>query len=115
MDQTLQQTETLEDTAEQLYLFERDQLYELLKQTIGMFLEYRDHHDQAEPIASISAIQEMFCGLDTERELVESDPNFIPTSQILLSVVDDTDGLADDLNDSIEMETECTNEINIPF
>jgi hypothetical protein len=41
----------------------------------------------------------MFCGLDTERELVESDPNFIPTSQILLSVVDDTDGLADDLED----------------
>ena len=52
------------------YTFTAEQLRELLYGTIGMFQEYRDVHGHTEQASVFDAVNEMFEGLDAERELV---------------------------------------------
>ena len=54
------------------YIFTPDQLRELLYGTIDMLIEYRDQHGHAEESAKFNAVNEMFEGLDAERELLAS-------------------------------------------
>jgi rubrerythrin len=54
-----------------MYTFTKEQLNDLLFGTIGMFIEYRDLHDKTEENARFAAVNEMFEGLDAERELVD--------------------------------------------
>jgi hypothetical protein len=51
------------------YIFTPQQLRELLYGTIQMFQEYRDIHGHTEQASFFDAVNEMFEGLDAEREL----------------------------------------------
>lgn len=53
------------------YIFTHEQLQNLLYGTIGMFLEYRDVHGRTEDQAQFCAVDEIFQGLEAEKELVE--------------------------------------------
>lgn len=54
------------------YTFTRNQLNTLLFATIDMLIEFRDVHGHEEDGARFEAVDEMFQGLDAEREMVAS-------------------------------------------
>lgn len=56
-------------TQEATYAFTQTQLHKLLRDTISMFVEYRDEHGKEEDQAEYWAIQEMLDGLKADREL----------------------------------------------
>lgn len=56
------------------YHFTQDQLISLLHATIDMYLEFRDVHEHEAEASKFEAVDEMFQGLDADRELAENDP-----------------------------------------
>lgn len=55
------------------YVFTDEQLRRLLYGCIGMFVEYRDVHGRTEDQAQFCAVDEMFQGLDADKELAGKD------------------------------------------
>lgn len=54
--------------------FTRKQLNDLLFATIDMYLEFRDVHEHDADGSRFDAVDEMFQGLDADRELAQEDP-----------------------------------------
>jgi hypothetical protein len=73
---------------QQSYTFTKVQLNDLLAGTISMFMEYRDMHGKTKENARFAAVNEIFEGLDAERELVE-----VGEAQATLQVVGVVDTL----------------------
>ena len=67
----------------EMYAFTEEQLRRVLYGTIEMFLEYRDVHGRTEDRAVFPAVNEVFEGLDAERELVATGEGYNPTLQII--------------------------------
>lgn len=65
-----------------IYIFDRDQLIDLLGKSIEMFLEFRTHHARTTEQALSCAVMEMVDGLDSERMLAE-EAGHIVTAQII--------------------------------
>jgi len=59
------------DAVERQYAFTGEQLFVLLKETIGMFREYMQAHEYDEERAIGAAVDESLEGLDAERELFD--------------------------------------------
>lgn len=61
-------------TPSETFTFTRQQLNALLFATIDMYLEFRDMHEHDADGSRFEAVDEMFQGLDADRELARSDP-----------------------------------------
>lgn len=60
--------------AGETFTFTREQLNDLLFATIDMYLEFRDVHEHDTDGSRFEAVNEMFQGLDADRELAQYDP-----------------------------------------
>lgn len=56
------------------FTFTRSQLNDLLFAAIDMYLEFRDVHEHGAEASRFEAVDEMFQGLDADRELAQFDP-----------------------------------------
>lgn len=52
-----------------MFILDSEQMYKLLKDNIGLFIEYRDKHGNTEELAEIHAIHECLEGLWAQREM----------------------------------------------
>jgi len=71
------------------YHFTQEQLSSLLYATIDMYLEFRDVHEHAAEASRFESVDEMFQGLDADRELAQHDP----TERLRLQLPDLLDAL----------------------